>query len=50
MSYTDNDLQRIVDENAIRGLVERFADTCIRADHDGFRQLWAGDGVWDMVS
>ncbi|WP_053097689.1 nuclear transport factor 2 family protein [Microbacterium sp. CGR1] len=48
MSYTENDLQRLVDENSIRTLVETFVDACIRADHDTFRTLWAEDGVWEI--
>ncbi|MFL0564476.1 nuclear transport factor 2 family protein [Microbacterium sp. 179-I 1D1 NHS] len=46
MSYTEADLQRLVDENAIRTLVETFVDACIRADHETFRSLWTEDGIW----
>ena len=48
MSELDQTLQRIVDENEIRDLVARFVDTCIRGDHDGFRELWAEDGLWEI--
>jgi len=48
MTYTETDLQRLVDENAIRSLVETFVDSCIRADHDVFRTLWADKGVWEI--
>jgi hypothetical protein len=41
-------LQRIVDENEIRDLVARFSDTCILGNHDGFRELWAEDGLWEI--
>jgi len=48
MTYTEHDLQRLVDENEIRTLVATFVDACIRADHDTFRTLWAPDGIWEI--
>ncbi|MFC9914488.1 nuclear transport factor 2 family protein [Streptomyces sp. NPDC127197] len=48
MSDLEQTLQRIVDENEIRDLVARFVDTCILGNHDGFRELWAEDGLWEI--
>ena len=39
-------LTRLLDEAAIRDATARFADTCIHADYDGFRVLWADDAEW----
>lgn len=36
------------DDLAIRNLVARFADVCTVDDGDGFRALWAPDGVWEV--
>ncbi|MCC4600421.1 nuclear transport factor 2 family protein [Xanthomonas melonis] len=48
MTTLEQRLQRLEDESAIRALVARFADTCIRADHDGFKALWTDDGIWEI--
>ncbi|MEQ8037099.1 nuclear transport factor 2 family protein [Xanthomonas sp. WHRI 6106] len=48
MNTLEQRLQRLEDESAIRALVARFADTCIRADHDGFKALWTDDGIWEI--
>lgn len=48
MNTFEQRLLKLEDESAIRELVARFADTCIRADHDGFKSLWAHDGVWEI--
>lgn len=36
------------DDCEIRNLVARFADVCTVDDGDGFRALWAPDGVWEV--
>lgn len=41
-------LSRLLDEAAIRDAIARFADTSMRGDFDGFRALWAQDGVWEI--
>ncbi|BEM07350.1 hypothetical protein SM14VA4_49220 (plasmid) [Serratia marcescens] len=46
MKPTESAIARLIDESAIRDAAARFADTCIRGDHGGFRRLWAEDGVW----
>ena len=38
----------VLDDLAIRNLVARFADVCTVDDADGFRALWAPDGVWEI--
>lgn len=45
MSRLDDAAQ---DDCAIRNLVARFADVCTVDDADGFRALWAPDGVWEV--
>jgi ketosteroid isomerase-like protein len=39
-------LTRLLDDAAISDATARFADTCIHADYDGFRVLWADDAEW----
>jgi hypothetical protein len=38
----------VSDELAVRQLVARFSDVCVVDDTEGFRSLWAPNGVWEI--
>ena len=48
MSDTTQSIQTVIDENAIRNTIARFADAATFADLDAFRALWADDGEWSI--
>ena len=48
-NVTDNAmLHQLVDEAAIRGLCDRFADAANHLNYEAFRATWAAEGVWDI--
>jgi len=44
MSSLEDRIQRLEDDAAIRDLVARFADICVRGDLEAFRKLWVSHG------
>lgn len=42
------DLRRMLDENAILGLMARFDDAILRRDKAAMQALWAPEGVWEI--
>lgn len=48
MPSSEERLERLEDESAIRNLTARFADTATRNDTEGFRALWTPDATWNI--
>ena len=55
MSSAIGDIQRLVDEISIRGLVAHFADACSSSNEEAFKKLRAPDedgkdaAVWSLT-
>lgn len=48
MKTTEERLMSLEDDQAIRKLVAKFADTTTTADYEGFKALWKPDGVFTI--